>query len=170
MPLRAGRVVPTNRVANRAGVGKQAIYRRWPSKAPLVAEAIMDTYRRSGGSDLPDTGDIAADLRGWLHGQAKALAAPENSALLRALAAAAADDPHDGKALYRQLTVPQHDAVDCRDRTRMGATSSRCVAIRGAGEFTVYESVTSDPTSFAPNPNRWRFRRNSSTARRAGGW
>jgi hypothetical protein len=31
--------------------------------------------------------------------------------LLRALAAAAAEDPHDGEALYRQLTGPQHRAV-----------------------------------------------------------
>jgi Tetracyclin repressor-like, C-terminal domain len=41
----------------------------------------------------------------------RALEAPENSALVRALAAAAADDPHDGDALYRQLTGPQHEAV-----------------------------------------------------------
>jgi AcrR family transcriptional regulator len=98
-----------DRVANHAGVGKQTVYRRWPSKAPLVAEAIMDSY--PGGFELPDTGDIAADLRAWLHTNAKALEAPENSALVRALAAAAADDPHDGEALYRQLTGPQHEAV-----------------------------------------------------------
>jgi AcrR family transcriptional regulator len=98
-----------DRVANHAGVGKQTVYRRWPSKAPLVAEAIMDTY--PGGFELPDTGDIATDLRSWLHTTANALQAPQNSALVRALAAAAADDPHDGEALYRQLTGPQHEAV-----------------------------------------------------------
>ncbi|MCC6642276.1 MAG: TetR/AcrR family transcriptional regulator [Deltaproteobacteria bacterium] len=45
-------------VASRAGVGKATIYRRWPSKLPLVIEAF-------GG--LPafeevDTGDLQADL------------------------------------------------------------------------------------------------------------
>ena len=101
--------VSMDRVAGHAGVGKQTLYRRWPSKAQLVAEAVMDAHR--GGFELPDTGDVAADLRDWLHEHAGSLAPPQNAALVRALAAAAADDPHDGEALYRQLTGPQHDAV-----------------------------------------------------------
>jgi AcrR family transcriptional regulator len=51
-------------VAQRAGVGKATIYRRWPSKLPLVVEAF-------GG--LPqledvDTGDLANDLKTMLRG------------------------------------------------------------------------------------------------------
>lgn len=103
--------VSMDRVASRARVGKQTLYRRWPSKAQLVAEAVMDAYHEGGSFELPDTGDIAADLRDWLLGYADAVAPPENAALVRALAAAAADDPRDGEALYRQLTGPQHDAV-----------------------------------------------------------
>ena len=112
-----------DRVASHAGVGKQTLYRRWPSKAPLVAEAVMAAYRGAGAFDLPDTGDIAADLRAWLHGNASAFAAPENAALVRALAAAAADDPQDGEALYRQLTGPQHDAV--KQRLQQGADAGQ---------------------------------------------
>jgi AcrR family transcriptional regulator len=115
-----------DRVANHAGVGKQTIYRRWPSKAPLVAEAILDSY--PDGFDLPDTGDIAADLRSWLHNNAKSLAASENSALVRALAAAAADDPHDGEALYRQLTGPQHQVVIQRLQVGVDAGAVRADA------------------------------------------
>jgi AcrR family transcriptional regulator len=103
--------VSMDRVASHAGVGKQTLYRRWPSKAQLVAEAVMEAYREGGAFDMPDTGDVAADLRAWLRGNASALAAPQNAALVRALAAAAADDPHDGEALYRQLTGPQHNTV-----------------------------------------------------------
>jgi AcrR family transcriptional regulator len=49
-------------VANRAGVGKATIYRRWPSKLPLVVEAF---------SELPaleevDTGDLVEDLNRML--------------------------------------------------------------------------------------------------------
>jgi AcrR family transcriptional regulator len=47
-------------VAARAGVGKATIYRRFPSKAELVVEAV-----RCGAQiddDLPDTGDLRADL------------------------------------------------------------------------------------------------------------
>jgi hypothetical protein len=70
----------------------------------------MDAHHQ-GSFELPDTGDIAADLRNWLLGYADPDAPPENAALVRALAAAAADDPRDGEALYRQLTGPQHNAV-----------------------------------------------------------
>ncbi|MEO9224566.1 MAG: TetR/AcrR family transcriptional regulator, partial [Acidimicrobiales bacterium] len=47
-------------VANRAEVGKAAIYRRWPSKAELVVEALR-TYTCAG---LPTTqaGDLRTDL------------------------------------------------------------------------------------------------------------
>jgi hypothetical protein len=62
--------VAMDRVASLAGVGKQSLYRRWPSKAPLVAEAVMDAYGQHGPFELPDSGDIEADLRTWLHGQA----------------------------------------------------------------------------------------------------
>ncbi|ULE34422.1 TetR/AcrR family transcriptional regulator [Mycobacterium sp. IDR2000157661] len=103
--------VSMDRVAIRAGVGKQTLYRRWPSKAPLVAEAVIDAYQAGGGLALPDTGDLAADLKAWLNGHANALATGQHSALIRALAAAAAEDGGDGELLYRQLTGPQHDAV-----------------------------------------------------------
>jgi Tetracyclin repressor-like, C-terminal domain len=72
-----------------------------PDSDPAAARSV----------DMPYTGDVAADLRAWLRGNANALAAPQNAALVRALAAAAADDPHAGEALYNQLTGPQHDAV-----------------------------------------------------------
>ena len=42
--------------------------------------------------ELPDTGDIEADLRTWLHGQAEYFGSPRNVALSRALAVASADN------------------------------------------------------------------------------
>lgn len=110
--------VSMDRVAARAGVGKQTVYRRWASKAPLVAEAVLSAYGQAATLDLPESGDLAADLRSWLSGYSAFLAAPDNSALVRALAAAAADDPYDGETLYLQLTGPQHAAI--RERLRRG--------------------------------------------------
>ncbi|QLL09327.1 TetR/AcrR family transcriptional regulator [Mycobacterium vicinigordonae] len=49
-------------VASRAGVGKAAIYRRWPSKAVVVAEAIAHWRRRHGPVQPPDTGSLRGDL------------------------------------------------------------------------------------------------------------
>ncbi|QIV83211.1 TetR/AcrR family transcriptional regulator [Mycolicibacterium frederiksbergense] len=113
--------VTMDRVAERAGVGKQTVYRRWRSKAPLVAESVMDAYGDTRALEIPDTGDIATDLSSLVRLIAKFVVAPENAALLRALAAAAADNPGDGEALYRQLTEPQHDAVV--RRLRQGVAS-----------------------------------------------
>ncbi len=49
-------------VANRAGVGKATIYRRWPSKLPLVVEA----FGGLPGFEPVDTGDLASDLKTML--------------------------------------------------------------------------------------------------------
>jgi AcrR family transcriptional regulator len=100
-----------DRVAARAGVGKQTVYRRWPSKAPLAAEAVLDSARTTVSGVPADTGDIHRDLRSWLYDQVAFLACPQNAALVRALAAAAAEDPHDAEALYQRLTGPQRDIL-----------------------------------------------------------
>jgi len=49
-------------VAQRAGVGKATIYRRWPSKLPLVVEAFGGLPR----FEDVDTGDLASDLKAML--------------------------------------------------------------------------------------------------------
>ena len=46
-------------VAARSGAAKTAVYRRWPSKVPLVVEALT----RSGPRfEVPDTGSLRTDL------------------------------------------------------------------------------------------------------------
>jgi AcrR family transcriptional regulator len=49
------------RVAARAGTGKQAIYRRWPGQAQLVIAAMRE-YEPAFSGELPDTGELRADL------------------------------------------------------------------------------------------------------------
>jgi AcrR family transcriptional regulator len=49
-------------VANRAGVGKATIYRRWPSKLPLVIEA----FGQLPALEDADTGSLAGDLKAML--------------------------------------------------------------------------------------------------------
>lgn len=114
--------VAMDRVASVAGVGKQSLYLRWSSKAPLVAEAVMNAFEQHGKLELPNTGDVEADLRSWLRGQAAYLGSARNVALSRALAVAAADDPIDGEALYSQLAGPHHDSLlrRLRDALRTG--------------------------------------------------
>ncbi|MDD4865807.1 MAG: TetR/AcrR family transcriptional regulator [Mycobacterium sp.] len=49
-------------IAARARVGKAAIYRRWPSKAAVVADAIAHWRRGLGPLDPPDTGSLRGDI------------------------------------------------------------------------------------------------------------
>lgn len=47
-------------VAAAAGVGKSTIYRWWPSKEALVADALAEIFR---AEEIPDLGDTGAELR-----------------------------------------------------------------------------------------------------------
>jgi len=49
-------------VASRAQVGKAAIYRRWPSKAVVVADAIAHWRRRLGPVEAPNSGSLRGDI------------------------------------------------------------------------------------------------------------
>jgi AcrR family transcriptional regulator len=53
-------------VAAAARVGKQTIYRWWSSKADLLAECLVDGPLWDRDLAVPDTGDLAADVRTWL--------------------------------------------------------------------------------------------------------
>jgi AcrR family transcriptional regulator len=103
-------------VAARAQVGKKTLYRRWSSKAPLVAEAVLEAYGGSGSFPVAETGNIRADLQRWLDEHADFLTVPPNAALVRALIAAAAARPADGEDLYQQLSAPQLAGLTTRLR------------------------------------------------------
>lgn len=49
-------------IAARAGVGKAAIYRRWPSKPVVIADAIAHWRRHQGSVEPPDTGSLRSDI------------------------------------------------------------------------------------------------------------
>lgn len=114
-----------DKVAAIAGVAIQTVYRRWPSKGPLVAEAVMQAYEQTDFT-LPDTGDTVEDLRTWMRMSAEIGSAAHNVGLIRALTVAAAEDLSDRDTLYQQLTSRFHDAV--ADRLRVGISAGQ---IRG---------------------------------------
>lgn len=98
-------------IAKRAGVGKQTIYRWWPSKGAVVQEALNEAVGRA--TDFPDTGDIVADLRTQMTGVARLFSSSDFSPYPR-LIAAAQDDPDLAKSLLENMIGPRVEA--CRKR------------------------------------------------------
>jgi AcrR family transcriptional regulator len=78
-------------IARRAGVGKQTIYRWWPSKGAVVLEAA--TERLDHVVVYPDTGDIIADLRTQLTGIVDLITTTGFGQAYRGLIAAGQSDP-----------------------------------------------------------------------------
>lgn len=91
-------------IAVRAGVGKQTIYRWWPSKGAVIAECLLEGKILPGRLQFPDTGDIRRDLTEWLRAVFTVLAEPQGEALLRSLVAAAAENADAGRRLRDSLT------------------------------------------------------------------
>jgi len=98
-------------IAAQAGVGKQTIYRWWPSKGAVVFDALLNESDGDAGGALPDTGDFARDLRTMLRATVDALSEPSRDALFRALAADAQSDPGMAQEMFNRLIGPQQEAT-----------------------------------------------------------
>ncbi|MFQ6327894.1 TetR/AcrR family transcriptional regulator [Nocardia sp. CWNU-33] len=98
-------------IAARAGVGKQTIYRWWPSKGAVVFDAMLELYTGPDGLVLPDTGDIRADLRELVRGAIVELTDPGFEAFLRAMYIEIQQDPELGAAYRERLLLPQRAAI-----------------------------------------------------------
>ncbi|NYF10214.1 AcrR family transcriptional regulator [Leifsonia sp. AK011] len=95
-------------IAREAGVGKQTIYRWWSSRGALIAECLTDGRLLPLEFEVPNTGDVHADVNTWLDHILSVVSAPGGAALLRSLVAAAADDPVVGDHLGAALGVNRY--------------------------------------------------------------
>ncbi|GGS21003.1 TetR/AcrR family transcriptional regulator [Streptomyces griseoviridis] len=93
-------------IAARAGVGKQTIYRWWSSKADVLLEAFLDLGDGPAPPALPDTGDLAADLKAVLRATVDTLRDPRFDTPARALAAEGVVDAELGRRVVAQLLQP----------------------------------------------------------------
>jgi AcrR family transcriptional regulator len=87
------------RVAARARASKASLYRRWPSRADLVADAIR--YRGPELADFPETGTLRGDLIALLRGMADQLNGPFGEAVRGVLAETLADPGRTAAARSR---------------------------------------------------------------------
>jgi AcrR family transcriptional regulator len=77
-------------IADRAGTNKPAIYRRWPTKAHLVHEAV---FPAQDPEEIPPGGDLRDDIRGLVAIGVELLGRPAARAALPGLMAEMSGDP-----------------------------------------------------------------------------
>lgn len=118
-------------IAARAGVGKQTIYRWWSSKAEVLMDAFLElaerTARENGqeSAGIPDTGDVAADLKAVLRATVDELRDPAFEAPARALAAEGVVDENVGRAFVARLLEPSLRLYEERIRAAQAAGQIR---------------------------------------------
>ncbi|MGC7103029.1 TetR/AcrR family transcriptional regulator [Amycolatopsis lurida] len=135
-------------IAAAAGVGKQTIYRWWPSKGSLLFDAFL-TLAGDGQDDatagLPDTGDLEADLKLVLRATVAELNDPRYDLPMRALHTEIVHDPALAADYAKRLDGPMRELK--KDRLR---------AAQRAGQLA--EDVDLDVAVdllFGPMLNRW---------------
>jgi AcrR family transcriptional regulator len=94
----------TDSIAERAGASKATIYRWWPTKASLLAEALREAVAEE--VPFPETGDLASDIESQLQNFIALL----NGRLGRAFKAfvgAAQSDPEVAAAFLEEWVKPR---------------------------------------------------------------
>jgi AcrR family transcriptional regulator len=136
-------------IAARAGVGKQTIYRWWPSKGAVVFDAILDASTGPAGDHaLPDTGDLRTDLKTVMRAVVAELSDPAVDRLNRAVTAEIQHDEALAGELVRRLLRPQLDA-----------TAQRLDAARRAGQIAdTVDLAIAVEMLFGPVFHRWLLR------------
>lgn len=113
-----------DRVAQRAGVGKSAIYRRWPSKLPMVVDGLVRLSTPTGPA--PDTGSLRGDVRAIMQAAFDWLTDPRIRAVLPDLTAESGRNPVLAEGVAEHITRPRlgwaRTSLDrARDRGELAA-------------------------------------------------
>jgi AcrR family transcriptional regulator len=94
-------------IAEAAGVGRQTIYRWWPTKAAIVLEAVRSIARQE--AEPEPTGDAVADLRALLRATFALNAA--TGPAISGLMAESTGDPGFAALLQEHLLAPRRAIV-----------------------------------------------------------
>lgn len=113
-------------IAARARVGKPTLYRWWPSKGALYLDALTERVGERYFV-IPDTGDLAADLRTWLQAATKIFTEDPLRDFLAGVVGSAQHDPDLAMILHQQIHVPLSGRN--RERIRTGQESGQLVGI-----------------------------------------
>jgi AcrR family transcriptional regulator len=102
------RAITVNEIAAEAGVGKMTIYRRWPHKAALVMDALLELVGPQ--TQFPASPRALDSLRSQLRLQAKFFRSPYGL-LIRSLLAEAQSDEAVALAFRQRWIEPRRQGV-----------------------------------------------------------
>lgn len=105
--------VGIDEIAAAASVGKQTIYRWWPSKSAVVLDALVEATLVA--TPFPDTDDAARDFQSHLRSVARLFSSP-TGALVRELVAEGQSSPAIADEFHRRFWVPRRDLSAARLR------------------------------------------------------
>jgi AcrR family transcriptional regulator len=105
-----------DRVALAAGVAKQTVYRWYPSKSALVADSLLQGFVETPVIEPHNTGDVRRDVADWVRDFVAITLDPEAIALIRASAAAAAEDREVARGFQGQVKTLARNALAARLR------------------------------------------------------
>ncbi|MDP4504967.1 TetR/AcrR family transcriptional regulator [Nonomuraea turcica] len=137
-------------IAARAGVGKQTIYRWWPSKGAVIFDSFL-ALSEAGPEEsvaLPDTGDLEADLKIVMRATVAEFADPAFEAPIRALNTEIINDP----GLAAQYREKLADPVDEGKKARL-RSAQRAGQIRADADLDLALELL-----YAPLYQRWLLR------------
>lgn len=120
-------------VAQRAGVGKATIYRRWPSKLPLVVEA----FGQLPGFEEVDSGSLETDLKETLKTYLANFNSTSLGAVFPSLAGERAHNPELSKLLEPVARARREPFVRIFERARERGEISEEVDIGLAADLVV---------------------------------
>jgi len=95
--------VTIEKIAARAGVGKPTIYRRWPSKGPLLLDAVVEYAMLP---EVAGAGELTRDIRTWLHSLIDYLADPVTGRFMAEIVGAIQIDAELARAWHERMFAP----------------------------------------------------------------
>jgi len=103
-------------IAEAAGVGKQTIYRWWPTKTAVVLDALVQ--KTMAETPFPDTGDARADLRAHMHSVVRLFRSP-TGCVIRELVAEGQADPSVAEEFRARFWQPRRELSNACIRAGM---------------------------------------------------
>lgn len=97
-------------IAARANAGRATVYRRWPTKADLILDAIESIGQSAPARTLPDTGTLAGDFHELLSVANRAGNARPMQ-IISGLIPVLKENPELSSAVTRRMIAPQAAAM-----------------------------------------------------------